>query len=72
VRKVAKAAYPKSEQKQFDWVKIQQQLLKKSQWQTVIQNSQSLKRRTPKTRMGIPTKVSSTRHSHRFSANQNC
>jgi len=44
VWKVAKAAYPKSEQKQFDWVKIQQQLLKKSQWQTVIQNSQSLKR----------------------------
>ena len=42
--KVAKAAYPQDEQKQFDWVKIQQQLLKKSQWQIVIQNSQSLKR----------------------------
>ena len=41
---VAKAAYPNKEQKQRDWVKTQQQLLKKSQWQTVIQNSQSLKR----------------------------
>jgi hypothetical protein len=40
---VAKAAYPKSEQKQKDWVRIQQQLLKKSQWQTVIQNSHQLK-----------------------------
>ncbi len=39
---VAKAAYPKGEQKQKDWVKIQQQLLKKSQWQTVIQNSHNL------------------------------
>ena len=41
---VAKAAYPKGEQKQKDWVKTQQQLLKKSQWQTVIQNSHNLKR----------------------------
>jgi hypothetical protein len=38
---VAKAAYPKGEQQQKDWVKIQQQLLKKSQWQTVIHNSLS-------------------------------
>ncbi len=44
VWKVAKAAYPKDEQKQKKWVKIQQQFLKKSQWQTVIQNSQSFKR----------------------------
>ncbi len=43
VWEVAKAAYPKSEQKQKDWVQIQQQLLKKSQWQTVIQNSHQLK-----------------------------
>ncbi len=41
---MAKAAYPQKEQKQKDWVKIQQQLLKKSQWQTVIQNSHKLKR----------------------------
>ena len=41
---VAKAAYPKQEQKQKNWVQLQQQLLKISQWQTVIQNSQSLKR----------------------------
>ena len=41
---VAKAAYPQKEQKPKDWVKIQQQLLKKSQWQTVIQNSHKLKR----------------------------
>ncbi len=41
---VAKAAYPNYEQKQKDWVKIQQQLLKKSQWRTVIKNSHQLKR----------------------------
>ena len=45
VWKVAKAAYPKQEQTQKNWVKLQQQLLKKSQWQTVIQNSQSLNRK---------------------------
>ena len=44
---VAKAAYPKQEQQQKDWVKIQQQLLKISQWKTVIQNSQILKRKKP-------------------------
>ena len=41
---VAKAAYPKSEQKQKDWVQLQQQLLKKSQWQMVLQNSHQLTR----------------------------
>ncbi len=41
---VAKAAYPKDEQKQKDWVQLQQQLLKKSQWQTVLQNSHQLTR----------------------------
>lgn len=41
---VAKAAYPKSEQKQKTWVNIQQQLLKKSQWKTVIDNVNKLKR----------------------------
>ena len=41
---VAKAAYPNYEQKQKDWVKIQQQLLKKSQWRTVIKNSHQLTR----------------------------
>ena len=44
VWKVAKAAYPKGEQKQKDWVSIQQNLLKQSQWKTVIQNSYGLKR----------------------------
>ena len=34
VWKVAKAAYPHKEQQQKDWVKTQQQLLKKSQWKT--------------------------------------
>ena len=41
---VAKAAYPKDEHQQKDWVRLQQQLLKKSQWQTVIQNSHNLKK----------------------------
>ena len=45
VWKVAKAAYPKQEQTQKNWVKLQQQLLKKSQWQTVIQNSHQLNRK---------------------------
>ncbi len=44
VWKVAKAAYPKGEPKQFDWVSTQQNLLKQSQWKTVIQNSYGLKR----------------------------
>ncbi len=35
---VAKAAYPNNEDYQLDWVKTQQQLLKKSQWNTVIEN----------------------------------
>ncbi len=41
---VAKAAYPQKEQIQKDWVKTQQQLLRKSQWQIVIQNSHKLNR----------------------------
>ena len=40
---VAKVAYPKLEQHQKDWVKTQQQLLKQSQWRTVIQNCHQLK-----------------------------
>ena len=40
---VAKAAYPKKEQSQKYWVKIQQQLLKKSQWQTIIKNCHQLR-----------------------------
>lgn len=35
---VAKAAYPNKEETQFDWVKTQQQLLKKSKWTTAIKN----------------------------------
>lgn len=35
---VAKAAYPNNEDYQKDWVKTQQQLLKKSQWTIVIEN----------------------------------
>ncbi|BAZ70834.1 hypothetical protein NIES4106_56310 (plasmid) [Fischerella sp. NIES-4106] len=35
---VAKAAYPNNEDSQKNWVKTQQQLLKKSQWNTVIEN----------------------------------
>ncbi len=45
VWKVAKQAYPKNEQKQKDWVSTQQNLLRKSQWKTVIQNSSQLKRK---------------------------
>lgn len=45
--KVAKLAYPKNEQKQKDWVSIQQNLLKQSQWETVIQNSAQLNRKNP-------------------------
>lgn len=45
VWKVAKLAYPKNEQKQSDWVEIQQQLLKKSQWRIVIKNTQNLIRK---------------------------
>lgn len=42
VWKVAKAAYPNQEDKQRNWVKAQQQILKKSQWQTVIENCYQL------------------------------
>lgn len=42
---VAKAAYPHKEQTQKDWVKIQQKLLKKSQWSTVIKNCHQLTRK---------------------------
>ena len=42
--KVAKEAYPKKEQKQKVWIDIQQHLLKKSQWKTVIKNANELKR----------------------------
>ena len=45
VGKVAKLAYPKNEQKQKDWVSIQQNLLKQSQWKTVILHSSQLKRK---------------------------
>lgn len=41
---VAKAAYPYQEQKQKNWVDIQQKLLKNSQWKTVIDNGNKLKR----------------------------
>jgi Uncharacterised protein family (UPF0236) len=42
VWKVAKAAYSNQEEKQRNWVKTQQQILKKSQWQTVIENCYQL------------------------------
>ena len=42
---VAKAAYPNQEPTQKDWVRTQQQLLKKSQWRTVIKNCHQLKRK---------------------------
>ena len=35
---VAKEAYPKQEDVQKDWVKQQQQLLKKSEWKQVLKN----------------------------------
>ena len=42
---VAKAAYPNKEDYQKDWVKTQQQLLKKSQWTTVIENCQQFSKK---------------------------
>lgn len=44
---VAKAAYPKLEHTQQDWVKTQQQLLKQSQWRKVLHNCHQLKRKKP-------------------------
>ncbi len=43
--KVAKAALPYQEEKQEQWTKQQQKLLKKSQWQTVIKNCYKFKRK---------------------------
>ena len=40
---VAKAAYPNQEVTQKDWVSSQQNLLKQSQWQNVIENCHQLK-----------------------------
>ena len=45
VWKVAKNAYTNNEEKQKIWVNSQQQLLKKSQWKTVINNCQKIKRK---------------------------
>ncbi|MCJ8281487.1 MAG: ISKra4 family transposase [Rivularia sp. ALOHA_DT_140] len=42
---VAKAAYPNKEETQSDWVKTQQQLLKKSQWSVVLKNCHQFKRK---------------------------
>jgi hypothetical protein len=50
---VAKAAYPQKEQIQKDWVKTQQQLLKRSQWQIVIQNSHKLNRNQKNVAEGV-------------------
>jgi hypothetical protein len=46
VWKVAKATFPKQEETQKNWVKIQLELLKESQWKTVIRNSDQLKKRS--------------------------
>ena len=45
VWKVGKAAYPKSEEQQKNWVHSQQKLLKKSQWKNVISNCQKIKKK---------------------------
>ncbi len=42
---VAKAALPYQEEKQEEWIKQQQKLLKKSQWQTVLKNCYQFKRK---------------------------
>ena len=42
---VAKAALPYQEEKQKEWIKQQQKLLKKSQWQTVLKNCYQFKRK---------------------------
>ncbi len=42
---MAKAALPYQEEKQEQWTKQQQKLLKKSQWQSVIKNCYQFKRK---------------------------
>jgi hypothetical protein len=46
VWKVAKAAFPNQPENQKNWVGIQLDLLKESQWKTVIKNSYQLKKRS--------------------------
>jgi hypothetical protein len=50
---VAKAAYPQSEQQQKEWVKTQQELLKTSEWLTVIKNAHQFKSSKPDLRDAI-------------------
>jgi hypothetical protein len=53
VWKVAKASFPNQEENQKNWVKIQLELLKESQWKTVIKNSYELKIRSKKFREAL-------------------
>ena len=50
---VAKAGYPQQEKAQKSWVEEQQKLLKKSQWQQVIINSQQLKSKRKELRTAV-------------------
>lgn len=50
---VGKAAFPRSEKKQKEWVNKQQQLLKKSQWKNVINSCYQLKRKNKDLRRAI-------------------
>lgn len=50
---VAKAGYPQQEKEQQSWVEEQQKLLKKSQWQQVIINSQQFKSKRKELRTAV-------------------
>ena len=50
---VAKAGYPQQEKAQKSWVEEQQKLLKKSQWQQVIINSQQFKSKRKELRTAV-------------------
>ena len=53
---VAKAGYPQQEKAQKSWVEEQQKLLKKSQWQQVIINSQQFKSKRKELRTAVTDK----------------
>ena len=50
---VAKTTYPKREEKQKKWVHQQQQLLKKSQWKSVISSCEKIKRKNKEQNLAI-------------------
>ncbi len=53
---VAKAGYPQQEKEPKSWVEEPQKLLKKSQWQQVIINSQQFKSKRKELRTAVTDK----------------